>query len=423
MAKALWNFLVGVILCSSGMLFNCGRSAQSYLEKGNAFYAHGQYAEASLNYRRALQKNPKFGEAFHQLGSSELKEGKLAAAFQDLALAVQLMPESETAKVDLANLALDAYQADPQHPKVLYDQMARLSDELLKHKSNSADGLRIKGYLALWDHRPEDAVALLRRADQARPKQEGTLIGLMDALYQANRQAEAEKVGLDSLSADQTGRIYEALMRLYTATGRAGETERILILRTKGHPRESKYILQLAGYYARQGKKAQMTAALEPLLQDPATFPDGHLEVGEFYTAMGAWPQAMDELKRGAAAHPKDVRYQHRIAQVLVFENKRDEALRVLDAAVKINPEKQLRTLRAAVLVENEAAARPDQGIAEFQSLVDQEPNDLLLRFLFSKAQMDSGNTAGARMQLNEIIRRNPAFIEAHLALADIALH
>jgi tetratricopeptide (TPR) repeat protein len=44
------------------------------------------------------------------------------------------------------------------------------------------------------------------------------------------------------------------------------------------------------------------------------------------------------------------------------------------------------------------------------------------LRFLFAQALLQRGNPGGARTQLIEAIRRNPAFLEAHLLLADIAL-
>ena len=45
------------------------RSANNYVEKGNALFAIGNFAETSLNYRKALQKDPKYGEAYYRLGS------------------------------------------------------------------------------------------------------------------------------------------------------------------------------------------------------------------------------------------------------------------------------------------------------------------------------------------------------------------
>ena len=70
------------------------RSAQSYLEKGNAMFAQGHFAEANLNYRKALQKDPNFGEAYYRAGLAELKDNKVAQALQDLQRAVRLMPDN-----------------------------------------------------------------------------------------------------------------------------------------------------------------------------------------------------------------------------------------------------------------------------------------------------------------------------------------
>ena len=126
------------------------------------------------------------------------------------------MPENQAATVDLANLASSAYLQDPKHPKVLYDLLNKLSGELFKRNAHSYEGFRIKGYLALVEHRPAEAEQMFRRANQVKPGQDEIIVGLMDALYQTNRSAEAEKVGLDAIAAVKTaGPVYDALARLY----------------------------------------------------------------------------------------------------------------------------------------------------------------------------------------------------------------
>ena len=39
------------------------KSANQFIERGNQLYTAGQYADATLNYRNALKKNPNSGEA------------------------------------------------------------------------------------------------------------------------------------------------------------------------------------------------------------------------------------------------------------------------------------------------------------------------------------------------------------------------
>ena len=68
----LLTFLPLVLIAAS-----CSRDpkvqAQRYVENGNKFYARAKYKEASIMYRRALQKDLRFGEAYYRLGLTDLK--------------------------------------------------------------------------------------------------------------------------------------------------------------------------------------------------------------------------------------------------------------------------------------------------------------------------------------------------------------
>src|SRR5215470_13437507 len=101
------------------LLLNGCRSASSYLAKGNSLFDRGDYAEASLNYRKALQKDPGNADSSYRLGLSELKENKPAAALQDFLLAVRLAPDHQAARKELSSLVLGSYIADPDRPKAL----------------------------------------------------------------------------------------------------------------------------------------------------------------------------------------------------------------------------------------------------------------------------------------------------------------
>src|SRR6267378_7405557 len=47
--------------------------AQRYLANGNKFFEKTKYKEASIMYRRALQRDLRFGEAYYRLGLTDLK--------------------------------------------------------------------------------------------------------------------------------------------------------------------------------------------------------------------------------------------------------------------------------------------------------------------------------------------------------------
>src|SRR5579862_430802 len=66
--------------------------AQRYVENGNKFFDKGKYKEASIMYRRALQKDLKFGEAYYRLALADIKLAAYGDAVRALRRAVELEP-------------------------------------------------------------------------------------------------------------------------------------------------------------------------------------------------------------------------------------------------------------------------------------------------------------------------------------------
>jgi tetratricopeptide (TPR) repeat protein len=402
----------------------CGHGGAYYLDRANTLFAKGDLAEADLNYRKAVQKDPNNGEAFYRAGLCDLKENKPVVALQDLDQAVHLMPDNKDAKRQLANVVLGGFIGDPSRPQALYDRLVRMSNEWLQRDPQSAEGLRIKGYLAMLEKRPEEGVTLFARAQQANPKDERMNMGLMDAYFRAGEPAKAEKVGLDFIASDHTaGDVYDALFRMYVAARRPADAENILIRKTKENPKENAYLLQLAGYYASVGKKPEMEGALRTLVTNPGGDSQVRLKAGDFYAGLGNWPTAIEQYQAGMAANEKDKPvYQFRIARALLMENKRDEATKLLNAAVAEHPDdKDTRTLRAALLLGNSPSGKPGFGVADLKSMVEKNPDDDFLKISYAKALMETGDLNEARTQFRDLIKKNPQFVDGLVSLADIA--
>ena len=117
----------------------------AYVAKGNTFFDAGKYDDAIINYKKALQRDGKFGEGYYRLGLAELKTGKTREAYAALNTASTLLPNRTDVKATFADFLLLAYFSDKKRPAALYAQLTKLSDELIAQDPNSYDGLRIKG--------------------------------------------------------------------------------------------------------------------------------------------------------------------------------------------------------------------------------------------------------------------------------------
>ena len=138
-----------------GVGTGCIATKQTYLSRGNKFYDAGKYADASLNYLKAIQKDPKFGEAHYRLGLSAMKLDQAREAYDSLYRATQLLPNRVDVTEKFADICLSYYLADPNHPKFLYEQITEISSQLLAKDPKSYEGLMLKGYLAQTDRKPK----------------------------------------------------------------------------------------------------------------------------------------------------------------------------------------------------------------------------------------------------------------------------
>jgi tetratricopeptide (TPR) repeat protein len=415
--------VAAIVLPTILFLGGC-RSAYNYFEKGDSAFARGQFDEASLNYRKAIQKDPTFGEAYYRAGLSELKLNKAAEALQDLETAVRLMPDSEAAKTDLTNLLLGAYVGDAKRPKFLYDLLLKYSGDWLKKDLNSMQALRIKGYLAMLEQRPSEAVEVFWRAHQAHPRDEKIVDGLMDALFRTNQTAEAEKVGLQFLDADKSAAdVYDALFRLYTLDKRTADAENILKRKVNANRKERSYILQLASFYAGTHNKTELDQAILAFLSGHEKEAAARIEAGDFYASIGDPAQALEQYRAGADAGKKDkLVCENRIARLLLVQNKAQEAMNTLNQTLAQFPDDpEAHALRAALLIGTPGAGKADQGIDELRGLLNKNPNDIFLKFLLARGLAERQNFPEARTRLLEIVKLRPQFLDAHLLLADIA--
>ena len=66
-----------------------------YSERGNQYFDKGQYTQARLMYKRALQKDMRYGPAHYKLGLTEYKLGSFAVAAGEFQRAIDLTPASD----------------------------------------------------------------------------------------------------------------------------------------------------------------------------------------------------------------------------------------------------------------------------------------------------------------------------------------
>lgn len=418
-----WIF-VAIMVASSG----CGVTKQAYLAKGNALFAAGKYDDASLNYRKAIQKDPNFGEAYYRLGLTAVKLSQGLLAYEALFRAVQLLPGNLDAKEQFGDVCLSFYLADPSHPQALYTKITNISGELLSKNGNSYEGLLLKAYLAGTDRKLPEAIEFFQKALRVKPGNPGVVTELVHVLIQNGQIKEGQELAMDLIARQKTsyGAIYDLLYGFYLNGDRASDAENILKMKVDNNPKDANYILQLARHYSRLRKQTEMQAALGRLLDDPANFPQARLQVGDFYLELKDYTEAIRYYQLGLNANPaakiKTV-YEKRTVAALLGQRKIDEAGVLAEQLVKENPkDSEALHLHAAILLDSGKRENADAAVREFQILVSQKPGDAALLLQLGQAYRLKGDLNAARNQFVESIQRQKDVTAARYQLAEINL-
>src|SRR5579872_2518732 len=295
------------LLACLTLTVGCQQTPKVYLDKGNELYKIAKYDEAILNYKKAIQKNDRFGEAYYRLALAELKTGDNREAYVSLSSARALLPGRADVRVTLADLLLLAYMGNKSRPANIYQQLTSISDELLSADPNSYNGLRIKANLAWSDGQLKHAEELFQKANQVKPLQPDLVLSWMQVLFKDGQEREGERLGKELLQNRQDAAgIYDLLFQHYRSENRLAEAEDILRTKVKNNPNELNYALQLAAFYASRNERERMSAVLQKLLENPQRYPEAHLRVGDFYGVLHEWPEALRQYEEGARLYPKE---------------------------------------------------------------------------------------------------------------------
>ena len=194
--------------------------------RGDRALAKGQYEEASLNYRRAIQRNPQFAEAYRKLAAVEFRQGQFSGALATFERAAQLKLDDDAIRADLADAVLTLYLADSRRPAKLYERVAQLTQELLAKNPNSFDGLRFRASLLYTDARMPEAIEMFRKANAVKPMQPEVILPLAEALKKNSQFPEAENLARELVGQRKDFEpVYDWLYSSYPDAHRAAEAE------------------------------------------------------------------------------------------------------------------------------------------------------------------------------------------------------
>lgn len=419
--------LVAAALICVSCGWNAERAKREYMAQGDALYEKGNYIEADLAYRRAIQKDAQFVEAHYKRGLVQIKRGNYDRAVQFLRRATQLSPDHLESRVALGDIYLMAYLSDTARPKQILDQLTATISQLKTKSPDSYDTLRLSGYLALAQGERKEGLRYLQGANVAKPMQPRLVLTICQNLVAENDKPAAETLARELMAAQRDfSDIYDFLYFFYRAANRAPDAGAVLEAKVANNPAVPGYRVQLAAHYASVGRGSETATILQKLIDNPKDFPGAWHEVGDYHRAKQNLAEALRHYREGLAkeANNKEI-YQSRIVETLLFQQNTTDAMKEMETILAQNPKlTSMRILRASVRLSGNKPQDIDLAVKDLQELAAAAPEDAVIYYHLGRGWIAKRDLRSAQTAFREASKRRKdiSMLPAHLALAEVTL-
>lgn len=415
-----------VLLILSACALTPGGARDRYFARGKRSYDQGNWADASLNFRKAIRRDARFGDAYYYLGLAEVKRQGFQEAFRALYRAAELNPQNTDAKVKFADICLTFYVLDSRRPKFLYDQISKISKDLLGKDPKSFDGLRYKAEMARAEGRLTDAIAVFREADGRKPGQPEIVLSLAQTLIGAKQAAEGEKLAAGYVDRrPDFGPMYDVLYLYYLQSSRNADAENILKRKLENIPGKPEYIQQLAAHYFQSNRRSEGAAVLQRMLDDSKTFPQARFQIGDFYFRMGDLSEAIVQYEAGAAAAASvqdKSQYRKRVIEVYLTQKRFDAAMKIVEQLLREDPKDvEVVAAQAFLLLESGKTENGAEAVKVLKGLNEKLPGNINIRYNLARAYQLTGDLGAAWTQYREVLRRQRDYAPAQRAMVELS--
>ncbi len=140
-----------------------------------------------------------------------------------------------------------------------------------------------------------------------------------------------------------------------------------------------------------------------------ASLSDAHAVLGHVYLVMRQWDKAVEECELAVSLHPNSADHIVFLAMVFRAVGRVEEALALLNKAVRLNPMPPDFYL-AEFGTCYRLMGRYDEAIAILKRVLDGNPDHLTSRLNLIATYVMSGKEEAARAEAAEVLRQSPDF-------------
>ncbi|GAC1456658.1 MAG: PEP-CTERM system TPR-repeat protein PrsT [Steroidobacteraceae bacterium] len=442
-----------VCACALLALAGCGGAKSRYashMQRGEQYLAAGVLDKAGVEFRNALQIEPRDARARYLSGRVAEKRGNIREALGSYQGALDVDPDYAAAQAALGRVLVFGGAAE-RALKVIAPGLGKHPDDpqLLTVRAAARVQLQdVPGALADAEHAarvaPDDAdsVALLaslyqRQGDTTRainvvaaavarqPDSSIDLRQVLASLYLGNGEAakcEQQLTRIVALAPRELGHRY-ALAAFYTRAGNTDAAQQVLEAAVRALPASSAAKLALVEFVAQHRSREQGEKTLRGYIAREPDNDDLRLGLGTLLQRAGAAQDATVTYNEIIERDPKSATAliaRDRIAAVQLAGGHVAEAKKLIGEVLAQNPrDSEALLMRGTIAVEHDD---PTQAIADLRAVLRDQPNALNVQRTLARAYVANGESALAEETLRAAAQAAPADTAVHLDLAQLLM-
>jgi tetratricopeptide (TPR) repeat protein len=413
--------LFGMVLVAVvALLSACSGPEQKktkFFSKGKALYEKGEYVKARLEFKNAVQIDPKFAEGYHLLGMVNLKTGDMNGAYGNFSKAVSLNPKIWDAQVQLGGLLLGSGKTDEALEK---------ADLVLKGDPKHEDAHILKGGALIAKKETDAALRFLRNAvGSSVRKPDGYLMQNL-AYLQKGDATGAEKSLREGIKANEKSvSLYIALVDLALKKKQIGEAIALTRKIIEIEPGVVRHRLVLAGMLWDSGKEPEAAEILKAVVAAEPKSEERWVQVATFYLSKNKAVDAERELREGIRINQQSFRIRFALADLLVATKQSDKAIATLQECLGLEKDSANREIiqsKNAIAQLHFARREVDKTKGYVEEVLKASPKNVDANFLKGKIHLQRRESIQAVSAFRVVVGEKPQFVQGYLGLADAHL-
>jgi tetratricopeptide (TPR) repeat protein len=432
--------VTALAVCTSACSRDPELARLKYVSSGDGYAAAGKLPEAIIEYRNAVDQDPRSAEVREKLADAYARANDPSKALDEYIRAADLQTDGTAAALKAGGLLLLGGRFDDARvwaEKALAREPRNLDAQILLANAHAgltdldAAVLEIEEAIRLDPERgltytnlgafearrgqPEAAERAFKRAVELDGRSGVAYLALANFYWSAARWLEAEDALQKAVTLDADNPIaHRVLAAFYVATNRVASAEPHLkrVLELTNAPAAG---LALAEHYSARKDHVAARAVLERLAAAPETASGAEVRLAALDRDLGRPEEASARLKRVLAADAGNLEALLLTSTFLLADRKVDEALANAVATTGKHPE----SAAAYFTLGRVQAARfqTQAAIAAYQSALGLNPRASDTKLAIARLQLAAGSADASVQLAQETVDVDPDSVPARLVL------